>query len=60
VTSPAGTFSATTNLWGVAFFPATGSATLQVEKQGFRTTTMSVTVSTDQTVDVVLQPSDVA
>jgi hypothetical protein len=60
LTSPAGTFSATTNVWGVAFLPATGSATLQIEKQGFRTTTRSVTVSTDQTVDVVLQPSDVA
>jgi hypothetical protein len=60
VTSPAGTFSATTDLWGVVMVPAVGDATLQVEKPGLRTTTMSLSVSADQTVDIVLQPSDTA
>lgn len=60
VTSPAGTFSVTTDLWGVVVLPAAGDATLQVEKEGFRTITMSLTVTTDQSVDVTLQPSESA
>jgi hypothetical protein len=58
VTSPAGTFSVTTDLWGVVSLPAVGDATVQVEKAGFRTITRSLTVTSDQTIEVVLQPSD--
>lgn len=60
VTSLAGTFSATTDLWGVVVLVAAGDVTLQVEKPGFRTTRMLLTVTDDQTVEVVLQPSDTA
>ena len=59
-TSSAGTFSATTNLWGFVSLPAVGETTLQVEKAGFRTIAASVTVSSDQDFDFVLQPSDEA
>lgn len=58
VTSPAGTFSATTNLWGYVDLPATGNAVLQVEKAGFRTITKSAAVTSDQDFDFVLQPAD--
>ena len=58
VTSPAGMFSATTDLWGVVCLPAAGDAMVQVEKAGFGTITKSVTVTSDQIIDVVLQPSD--
>lgn len=58
VISPAGTFSATTDLWGVVSLPAVGNAVLQVEKAGFRTITKSVTVNSDQIFDLVLQPAD--
>lgn len=58
VTSPAGTFSATTDLWGVVSLPAVGEAMVQVDKAGFRTITKSLTVTGDQNIEVVLQPSD--
>lgn len=58
VTSPAGTFSVTTDLWGVVCLPAAGDAIMQVEKAGFRTIIKSLTVTSDQIIEVVLQPSD--
>jgi hypothetical protein len=58
VTSPAGTFSATTDLWGVVSLPARGEAMVQVEKAGFRTITTSLTVTSDQSIELELQPSD--
>lgn len=56
VTSPAGMFSVTTDLWGVVCLPAAGDAVVQVEKAGFRTITRSLTVTSDQIIEVVLQP----
>ena len=58
VTSDAGTFGATTSLWGVVCLPAAGHGMVQIEKAGFLTITKSVTVSSDQTIEFVLQPSD--
>lgn len=58
VASSAGTFSATTDLWGVVSLPAAGDARLRVEKAGFREVTASVTVSADKTFEFVLQPAD--
>ena len=58
VASSAGTFSATTDLWGVVTLLAAGDARLRVEKAGFREVTASVAVSADKTFDFVLQPAD--
>jgi hypothetical protein len=56
VTSPAGTFTATTDLLGIAIVPAAGDATLQVGKEGFNTIVRSLTVTSDQDVHFVLLP----
>lgn len=58
VASSAGTFSATTDLWGVVTLLAAGDARLRVEKVGFREVTASVTISADKTFEFVLQPAD--
>jgi hypothetical protein len=58
LTSPAGTFTATTHLWGFVVLPAAGDAIVQVEKAGFRTITKSMTVTSDRDIEFVLQPSD--
>jgi len=58
VASSAGTFSATTDLWGVVTLLAAGDARLRVEKAGFREVTASVAVSADKTFHFVLQPAD--
>ena len=58
VASSAGTFSATTDLWGEVTLLAAGDARLQVEKAGFRAVTASVTISADKTFEFVLQPAD--
>jgi hypothetical protein len=60
VTSPVGSFSVTTNLWGFANLPARGDATLKVEKEGFRVVTQSLDVSSDQNIRIVLQSSNAA
>lgn len=60
VTSSAGRFSVTTNLWGFANLPARGDATLKVEKEGFRAVTQSLDVSRDQNIRIVLQSSNAA
>lgn len=58
LTSPAGTFRATTNLWGYVILPAAGDAIVQVEKAGFRTIAKAMTVTSDRDIEFVLQPSD--
>jgi hypothetical protein len=57
VTSPAGTFSAWTPVWGIVTLPVAGDTVLQVEKAGYVTIRKSMTVSSDQGVNYTLQPS---
>jgi hypothetical protein len=54
----AGTFSVTTDLWGVVSLPAVKETMIQVEKAGFRTITRSMAVNSDQIIEFALQPSD--
>lgn len=60
MTSPVGSFSVTTSLWGCADLPARGDATLTVEKEGFNTVTKSLDVSSDQDIEIALQASNAA
>jgi hypothetical protein len=57
VTSPAGAYSATTTIWAPVCLPAAGDARVLVEKGGFLTITRSITVTADQDIEFVLQPS---
>jgi hypothetical protein len=59
-TSRAGTFTATADGYGFYFVPAAGETTLQIELEGFRPLTRSITVNQDQNVDLVLQRSEAA
>lgn len=60
VTSPAGAFSARSDFEAPVTLPVVGDAVLQVEKAGYVTVRKSMTVGSDQLVEINLRPAGTA